>query len=31
MKRFGSTTLKGNLREGRGAVSTESRALEKYP
>ena len=31
MKRFGSTTWKGGLREGKGAVSTESRALENYP
>jgi hypothetical protein len=31
MKRFGSTTWNGGLREGTGAVSTESRALENYP
>ena len=31
MKRFGSTTWNGGLREGKGAVSTESRALESYP
>ena len=31
MKRFGSTRWNGALREGRGAVSTESRALENYP
>ena len=31
MKRFGSTRWNGDLREGRGAVSTESRALENYP
>jgi lipoyl-dependent peroxiredoxin len=31
MKRFGSTTWNGDLREGRGAVSTESPALENYP
>ena len=31
MKRFGSTTWNGGLREGKGAVSTESRALENYP
>jgi lipoyl-dependent peroxiredoxin len=28
MKRFGSATWKGDLREGKGSVSTESRALE---
>jgi lipoyl-dependent peroxiredoxin len=31
MKRFGSTRWNGDLREGKGAVSTESRALENYP
>jgi len=31
MKRFGSTRWNGGLREGQGAVSTESRALENYP
>jgi lipoyl-dependent peroxiredoxin len=31
MKRFGSTRWNGSLREGKGAVSTESRALENYP
>ena len=31
MKRFGSTTWNGGLREGKGSVSTESRALENYP
>jgi osmotically inducible protein OsmC len=31
MKRFGSAAWSGNLREGKGAVSTESRALEGYP
>lgn len=31
MKRFGSTTWNGALREGKGTVSTESRALESYP
>jgi osmotically inducible protein OsmC len=31
MKRFGSTTWSGGLREGKGAVSTESRALENHP
>jgi lipoyl-dependent peroxiredoxin len=31
MKRFGSTRWNGGLREGNGAVSTESRALENYP
>ena len=31
MKRFGSTRWNGRLREGQGAVSTESRALENYP
>jgi len=31
MKRFGSTRWNGDLRQGKGAVSTESRALENYP
>ena len=31
MKRFGSTTWSGGLREGKGSVSTESSALETYP
>jgi len=31
MKRFGSATWNGGLREGKGSVSTESRALESYP
>jgi osmotically inducible protein OsmC len=31
MKRFGSTTWNGALREGKGTVSTESRALESFP
>jgi lipoyl-dependent peroxiredoxin len=31
MKRFGSTRWNGGLREGKGAVSTESRGLENYP
>ena len=31
MKRFGSTRWNGGLREGQGAVSTESRALESCP
>jgi osmotically inducible protein OsmC len=31
MKRFGSTRWNGGLREGNGAVSAESRALENYP
>ena len=30
MKRFGLTRWNGGLREGQGAVSTESRALEPY-
>ena len=30
MKRSGSTRWNGGLREGKGAVSTESRALENY-
>ena len=31
MKRFGLTRWNGGLREGQGAVSTESRALENSP
>jgi organic hydroperoxide reductase OsmC/OhrA len=31
MKRFGSATWNGGLREGKGSVSTESGALETYP
>src|SRR6476661_368259 len=31
MKRFGSAAWNGGLREGKGSVSTESRALENYP
>jgi lipoyl-dependent peroxiredoxin len=31
MKRFGSATWNGDLREGKGSVSTESRALESHP
>jgi osmotically inducible protein OsmC len=31
MKRFGSAAWGGGLREGKGSVSTESRALETYP
>ena len=31
MKRFGSAAWNGGLREGKGSVSTESRALESYP
>ena len=31
MKRFGSNRWNGGLREGKGAVSTESRALENHP
>src|SRR5689334_685553 len=30
MKRFGSATWNGDLREGKGSVSTESRALESH-
>jgi lipoyl-dependent peroxiredoxin len=30
MKRFGSANGNGGLREGKGSVSTESRALETY-
>jgi lipoyl-dependent peroxiredoxin len=31
MKRFGSAAWSGNLRDGKGSVSTESHALEGYP
>ena len=31
MKRFGSAAWNGGLRDGKGSVSTESRALETYP
>jgi OsmC subfamily peroxiredoxin len=31
MKRLGSAAWNGGLREGKGSVSTESRALETYP
>ena len=31
MKRYGSAAWNGSLREGGGAVSTESRALEDHP
>lgn len=31
MKRYGSAAWNGGLREGKGSVSTESRALETYP
>ena len=31
MKRFGSATWNGDLREGKGSTSTESRALESHP
>jgi osmotically inducible protein OsmC len=31
MKRFGSATWNGGLREGKGSVATESQALENYP
>ena len=31
MKRFGSATWNGDLREGKGSVATESQALENYP
>jgi hypothetical protein len=31
MKRLGSATWSGGLREGKGSVPTESRALETYP
>jgi osmotically inducible protein OsmC len=30
MKRFGSAIWNGGLREGKGSVSTESRALETH-
>lgn len=30
MKRFGSAAWSGNLRGGKGSVSTESRALDSY-
>ena len=31
MKRFGSATWSGSLRDGKGAVSTESRAMANHP
>jgi lipoyl-dependent peroxiredoxin len=31
MKRFGSAAWSGNLRDGKGSVSTESPALNHYP
>jgi organic hydroperoxide reductase OsmC/OhrA len=31
MKRFGSAAWSGNLRDGKGSVSTESHALDSYP
>jgi osmotically inducible protein OsmC len=31
MKRFGSAAWSGNLRDGKGSVSTESHALDNYP
>jgi osmotically inducible protein OsmC len=31
MKRFGSATGSGSLRDGKGAVSTESQAMKKHP
>jgi organic hydroperoxide reductase OsmC/OhrA len=31
MKRFGGAAWSGSLREGKGSVATESRALENYP
>lgn len=31
MKRFGSVTWNGGLRDGKGSVSTESGALESFP
>src|ERR1700752_3952023 len=31
MKRFGSATWSGSLREGKGAVSTESQAMTNHP
>jgi hypothetical protein len=30
MKRFGSAAWSGNLRDGKGTVSTESHALDSY-
>jgi osmotically inducible protein OsmC len=31
MKRFGSATGSGSLRDGKGAVSTESQAMKNHP
>ena len=31
MKRFGSATGSRSLRDGKGAVSTESQAMKKHP
>jgi osmotically inducible protein OsmC len=31
MKRFGSASWRGNLRDGNGSVSTESPALDSHP
>lgn len=31
MRRFGSAAWSGNLRDGKGSVSTESHALENFP
>jgi|SRR5712691_9594638 len=31
MKRFGSATWSGSLRDGKGAVSTESQAMKNHP
>jgi osmotically inducible protein OsmC len=31
MRRFGSAAWSGSLRDGKGSVATESRALESYP
>jgi hypothetical protein len=31
MKRFGSATCSGSLRDGKGAVSTESQAMKNHP
>jgi len=31
MKRFGSATWSGSLHDGKGAVSTESRAMTNHP
>jgi len=31
MKRFGSAAWSGDLRDGKGSVSTESHALDSYP